>query len=648
MSERGEYKQPDEETKRYIVETILKDKISHHAAAKRWSYPRSTIVGWIHRYQEAEYAEMDQKKTPGPATEPSGTPLASSTKIFKKMGHPTLMTDEEELILKALLVRRAECYMGAERPVVIQMANSIIMHRKEIDLRDTPRVGNKWCTGYFKRFPELAFRIPQPLDKDRLQSTSEDVVLPHVECLRNVMGKYELWQHPADIWNVDETSLVLGTRNRTRVVALRGARRVYQVASSDTRHVSVIFAVNAAGRYSPPCFVLPFQRRPREFYQSLQQVREPSWSTVCTGSGFITSEAFFQWMEEFVRHLDQHVRRGDASRPQLLIMDQFSGHDSVDIREYALQHHILLYALPPHTTHILQPVDVGLFGPMKKAYRCAERNLTYQRLLEREVKRRAGEEQHQDEEEERAICSRKTPPERFTGIYDIPLIFKPAVLKSFTPANIEAAFRSTGIYPFNAEKALRYVEKDQEKEESKDDEMLTDEEQTARDVVLTKPRKNQKRSNMPQCGLMTLEDYLENDEARHESKARRAKNVEERTKKAQDKMKAAAQGLTLRQRVVAARERRQEEIKRKAESRKRRRATNTLADKRQRRKNESFESEVEPPIKRRRFSTTETSYSVASRHKVPRQSNSGLKYRGKRPKRAARSHVWPPNSDAEE
>jgi hypothetical protein len=29
---------------------------------------------------------------------------------------------------------------------------------------------------------------------------------------------------------------------------------------------------------------------------------------------------------------------------------------------------ILILILPPHTTHRLQPLDVGLFGPLVKAY----------------------------------------------------------------------------------------------------------------------------------------------------------------------------------------------------------------------------------------------------------------------------------------
>ena len=36
--------------------------------------------------------------------------------------------------------------------------------------------------------------------------------------------------------------------------------------------------------------------------------------------------------------------------------------------ELALKHNIILYCLPAHTTHRLQPLDVGVFGPLQTAW----------------------------------------------------------------------------------------------------------------------------------------------------------------------------------------------------------------------------------------------------------------------------------------
>ena len=40
-------------------------------------------------------------------------------------------------------------------------------------------------------------------------------------------------------------------------------------------------------------------------------------------------------------------------------------HINLETAKYAKKEEILLYCLPPHTTHVLQPCDVGFFRPMK-------------------------------------------------------------------------------------------------------------------------------------------------------------------------------------------------------------------------------------------------------------------------------------------
>lgn len=47
----------------------------------------------------------------------------------------------------------------------------------------------------------------------------------------------------------------------------------------------------------------------------------------------------------------------------LLIYD---GHE--DIAESAKEHNIILFVLPAHISHVLQPLDVWYFGPFKATY----------------------------------------------------------------------------------------------------------------------------------------------------------------------------------------------------------------------------------------------------------------------------------------
>ena len=63
----------------------------------------------------------------------------------------------------------------------------------------------------------------------------------------------------------------------------------------------------------------------------------------------------------------EHV---DLSKPIVLMYDS-DGHGShvmLEMIDKALQHNIILFHLPPHTTHHLQPCDVGAFRPLRHAW----------------------------------------------------------------------------------------------------------------------------------------------------------------------------------------------------------------------------------------------------------------------------------------
>ncbi|SCN65718.1 uncharacterized protein FFNC_00034 [Fusarium fujikuroi] len=53
---------------------------------------------------------------------------------------------------------------------------------------------------------------------------------------------------------------------------------------------------------------------------------------------------------------------------RLLIIDGFSGHGSYEFREYCIKFNIPVAFLLPHSIHILQPMDVGVFQYLKNAH----------------------------------------------------------------------------------------------------------------------------------------------------------------------------------------------------------------------------------------------------------------------------------------
>lgn len=95
------------------------------------------------------------------------------------------------------------------------------------------------------------------------------------------------------------------------------------------------------------------------------------WDTWCTGgpqncryncsqSGWMEAPTFIEWFRNVFIESTKHLE-GD----KLLIIDGHSSHVTLDSIDLARQNNIHILCLPAHTTHVLQPLDVGVFKTVK-------------------------------------------------------------------------------------------------------------------------------------------------------------------------------------------------------------------------------------------------------------------------------------------
>ena len=80
-------------------------------------------------------------------------------------------------------------------------------------------------------------------------------------------------------------------------------------------------------------------------------------------NGWMDMELFEQW---FMHHF---LAYAPSLRPLLLIMDSHLTHFQPDVVRLADKEDVILFCLPPHSTHITQPLDKGCFGPLKTAWK---------------------------------------------------------------------------------------------------------------------------------------------------------------------------------------------------------------------------------------------------------------------------------------
>ena len=120
---------------------------------------------------------------------------------------------------------------------------------------------------------------------------------------------------------------------------------------------TLICCVSAAGYALPPFLIYPRKR----ISEKLKEECLPQTVFACSDNGWITKEIYLHWFKFFIANIS-------PNRPVLLIEDGHASRISVEVIELARENNIHLLCLPSHTTHLLQPLNVGVFKALKSFY----------------------------------------------------------------------------------------------------------------------------------------------------------------------------------------------------------------------------------------------------------------------------------------
>lgn len=95
-----------------------------------------------------------------------------------------------------------------------------------------------------------------------------------------------------------------------------------------------------------------------------QSTAPPRFSYTTTDSGWMTTVAFTAWFRDvFLPAVPSADSR--QGRYILLLLDGHASHLGEEFVSLARQHLVHVVLLPPHTSHLLQPLDVGVFAKVR-------------------------------------------------------------------------------------------------------------------------------------------------------------------------------------------------------------------------------------------------------------------------------------------
>lgn len=323
-----------------------------------------------------------------------------------------VFTPEQEKLITNYILKCSSIYFGLlpeeVRKLAYECAVKYSLGNIPLSWHKNRKSGADWFTGFLKRNPVLSIRTPEATSAGRASAFNRHNVNQFFTKLGDIMLKHKLT--PSRIWNLDETGVTTVLKPR-KIVAQKGTKQVGAIVSAERGTlVTVELAASAAGNTIPPMFVFP-----RLKYKDLF-LREGPPESIGAGnsSGWMTTTEFSTYIDHFIK-----FTKPTAEEPVLLLLDNHCSHIDINVIEKAKANSIIMLSFPPHCTHMLQPLDVGVNGPFKTYCAKAQDNWL------------------------------RNNPGKTMSIYEIPGIVKTAWPLAASPSNIINAFKKTGVYPYN-------------------------------------------------------------------------------------------------------------------------------------------------------------------------------------------------------
>ena len=320
------------------------------------------------------------------------------------------LTDSEEEAIVRYILDLDERGFPPRITGVEDMANLLL------EKRGGGRVGQKWARRFIRQLEELKTRFNRVYDIQRALCEDRELISAWFRLVQNMKAKYGI--HDGDFYNFDETGFMMGVICASMIVTRSDRHgKGKSIQPGNREWATVIECVNSEGWCLPPFLIVQGVYYLAHWFSETNLPDD--WVIKTTSNGWTNNETGLEW----IQHFDQHTKLRTKGMYRMLVIDGHESHVSAEFDTFCKDHKIITISLPPHSSHLLQPLDVGCYNPLKKAYG---------KEIENFIK---------------AHITHITKPEFF-------IAFQAAHNITMTKENIQGGFRGSGLFPFNPESVI--------------------------------------------------------------------------------------------------------------------------------------------------------------------------------------------------
>lgn len=224
-------------------------------------------------------------------------------------------------------------------------------------------------------------------------------------------------------WNVDETYMAPGSAKSKVVIESSAAVNKVGIRRMESfnEHLTLVICVSAAGEHMIPAIITP-----RESVGEAMAMAFPEAAWMHQSNGWMDRGNFVLWAtQRFLPHVESiraAIRQPEAAA--LLVTDGHTSRESSVFLEAMARAHVDVVCLPAHSSHILQPLDLTVFGALKRQL--------HQRV-------------------DFSGCS-GLPQKRLALLASLPA----ALYHALEPGAVAAGFKKAGIHPFDPSAVLEH------------------------------------------------------------------------------------------------------------------------------------------------------------------------------------------------
>ncbi|KAI5961630.1 uncharacterized protein KGF55_003947 [Candida pseudojiufengensis] len=233
-------------------------------------------------------------------------------------------------------------------------------------------LGKYWFQQFELRHPELKNAFVKPVTSARVFSNEYEIFKKWFDTFNRVITDYNIKDD--NIYNMDEINVKLSFKSDDwKLIKSTDKDKKYKIDgedNSDSDYVTLLETISKSGKVLEPLVLFKGHHLHDDWFipkgTELSDSMIPHWLYHHAPNGFTTESNAVEWLRQI---FIPQSNAGPNSEKVVLVLDNHFSHETPEFRLECLKNNIIPLYLPPHGSHLTQPLDQITFQQVRNNYR---------------------------------------------------------------------------------------------------------------------------------------------------------------------------------------------------------------------------------------------------------------------------------------